>query len=298
MLKVWTKLDYLLGETFLGIKRGGWMNWAAISTVAVLLFLLGVGLQASWQLESLLGQMGNQLEISAYVIGDGRSLSNQIQNLNGVTSARFISKEEAWESLVKELGKVELGTATQQLGGNPLLDEYKIRTTDPSRVSGVAKELKSIKGIQEVWYTSEVVDRVGQLRKGLTQAGLLVVGMLTTVAIAVINTTIRLIVTARRREIEIMQLVGATSTWIYFPFVLQGIFFGLAGAAIAYILQRISIGLIADIWVNQPELIRSLADGLGADWRSYLILPFSLVGFGVTLGISGSLLAVRKFSSR
>jgi len=298
MLKVWTKLDYLLGETFLGIKRGGWMNWAAISTVAVLLFLLGVGLQASWQLESLLGQMGNQLEISAYVIGDGRSLSNQIQNLNGVTSARFISKEEAWESLVKELGKVELGTATQQLGGNPLLDEYKIRTTDPSRVRDVAKELKSIKGIQEVWYTSEVVDRVGQLRKGLTQAGLLVVGMLTTVAIAVINTTIRLIVTARRREIEIMQLVGATSTWIYFPFVLQGIFFGLAGAAIAYILQRISIGLIADIWVNQPELIRSLADGLGADWRSYLILPFSLVGFGVTLGISGSLLAVRKFSSR
>lgn len=298
MLKVWTKLDYLLGETFLGIKRGGWMNWAAISTVAVLLFLLGVGLQASWQLESLLGQMGNQLEISAYVIGDGRSLSNQIQNLNGVTSARFISKEEAWESLVKELGKVELGTATQQLGGNPLLDEYKIRTTDPSRVRDVAKELKSVKGIQEVWYTSEVVDRVGQLRKGLTQAGLLVVGMLTTVAIAVINTTIRLIVTARRREIEIMQLVGATSTWIYFPFVLQGIFFGLAGAAIAYILQRISIGLIADIWVNQPELIRSLADGLGADWRSYLILPFSLVGFGVTLGISGSLLAVRKFSSR
>jgi cell division transport system permease protein len=298
MLKVWTKLDYLLGETFLGIKRGGWMNWAAISTVAVLLFLLGVGLQASWQLESLLSQMGNQLEISAYVVGDGRSLTNQIQSLNGVTSARFIPKEEAWATLVKELGKVELGTATQQLGGNPLLDEYKIRTTDPSRVGEVAKKLKSINGIQEVWYTSEVVDRVAQLRKGLTQAGLLVVGMLTTVAIAVINTTIRLIVTARKREIEIMQLVGATSTWIYFPFVLQGIFFGLAGAAIAYGLQRVCIGLIADIWLNQPELIRSLAEGLGSDWRSYLILPLSLVGFGVTLGVSGSLLAVRKFSTR
>jgi cell division transport system permease protein len=298
MLKVWTKLDYLLGETFLGIKRGGWMNWAAISTVAVLLFLLGVGLQASWQLESLLSQMGNQLEISVYVNGDGRSIQPQIEGLSNVSAVRFIPKEEAWQSLVKELGKVELGTATQQLGGNPLLDEFKIRTTDPSQVAAVAEQLKSVPGVEDIWFTSEVVDRVGQLRKGLTQAGFMVVGMLTTVAIAVINTTIRLIVTARRREIEIMQLVGATSTWIYFPFVLQGIFFGLAGAVIAYLLQRICIGLIADIWLNQPELIRSLADGLGADWRTHLILPFSLLIFGVTLGILGSLLAVRKFSLR
>ena len=67
MFKFLTKLDYLLKETFLGLQRGGWMNWAAVSTVAVLLFLFGISLQTSWQVEKLLNQFGSQLEVSVYL---------------------------------------------------------------------------------------------------------------------------------------------------------------------------------------------------------------------------------------
>jgi cell division transport system permease protein len=67
MFQFLTKLDYLLRETLLGLRRGGWMNWAAISTVTVLLFLFGMSLQASWKLEGLLSQFGSQVEVSVYL---------------------------------------------------------------------------------------------------------------------------------------------------------------------------------------------------------------------------------------
>jgi cell division transport system permease protein len=67
MFQFLTKFDYLLRETLLGLRRGGWMNWAAISTVTVLLFLFGISLQASWKLEGLLNQFGSQVEVSVYL---------------------------------------------------------------------------------------------------------------------------------------------------------------------------------------------------------------------------------------
>jgi cell division transport system permease protein len=123
-----------------------------------------------------------------------------------------------------------------------------------------------------------------------------IVAIFTIIAIAVITTTIRLIVLARRREIEVMQLVGATAVWIYFPFVLQGIFFGITGAAAAYGMLMLSLNLLGGAIVNQPELIKSLTLGLTTDLRLQLLLPTVLVIFGAVIGVLGSLLAVRKFS--
>jgi cell division transport system permease protein len=93
-----------------------------------------------------------------------------------------------------------------------------------------------------------------------------------------------------------MQLVGATAAWIYFPFVLQGIFFGITGAGAAYLMLMLSLNLLGGAIVNQPELIKSLTLGLTTDLRSQLILPAVLAIFGTVIGVLGSLLAVRRFS--
>jgi cell division transport system permease protein len=294
-----TKLEYLLQETILGLKRGGWMNWAAVSTVAVLLFLFGASLQVSWQLEGLLGQMGSQLEISVYLDEDASAevLKPRLMLVDGVAGIHLIPKDVAWENMLKDLGKIELGAATQQLGGNPLVDEFKVRTVSSDRVPDVAKRISGLKGINEVWYTNEVVDRLAELRKAMTSIGTIVTTIFTAIAIAVITTTIRLIVLARRREIEVMQLVGATATWIYFPFVLQGVVFGIAGAAIAYAMLSTILNFLGNAIVNQPELIKSLTVGLLADPRLQFLLPAILLLFGSTVGVLGSLLAVRRFSA-
>ena len=298
IVRFFAKIDYLLRETFLGLKRGGWMNWAAISTVAVLLFLFGASLQISWQLENVLGQLGSQLEISVYLDENttGESMQSRLLLVDGVASAKLIPKEEAWQNLMKDLGKNDLNQATKQLGGNPLVDEFKVRTVSSDRVPDVAKRISGLKGINEVWYTNEVVERIGQLRQALSNSSVAIVAIFTVSAIAVITTTIRLIVLARRREIEVMQLVGATAIWIYFPFVLQGVVFGLAGAGTAYLMLLLSLNLLGGAIINQPELIKSLTLGLTTDVRVQFFLPAVLAIFGSVIGVLGSLLAVRRFS--
>ena len=298
VVRFFTKIDYLLRETFLGLRRGGWMNWAAISTVAVLLFLFGASLQISWQLENVLGQLGSQLEISVYLDENtvGESMQPRLLLVDGVASARLIPKEDAWQNLMKDLGKNDLSQATQQIGGNPLVDEFKVRAVLSDRVPDIAKRISGLKGINEVWYTNEVVERIGQLRRALSNSSVAIVAIFTVIAIAVITTTIRLIVLARRREIEVMQLVGATAAWIYFPFVLQGIVFGVTGAITAYGMLMLSLNLLGGAIMNQPELIKSLTLGLTTDLRVQILLPAILIIFGSVIGVLGSLLAVRRFS--
>ncbi|HEY9728131.1 MAG TPA: ABC transporter permease, partial [Chroococcales cyanobacterium] len=224
MFQFVTKLDYLLRETLLGLQRGGWMNWAAISTVTVLLFLFGISLQATWKVEGLLNQFGSQVEVSVY-LDPGAPIEKvlpRVRQLPDVTDVKTISKEQAWVSLTKELGLSDVEGATEQLEGNPLVDELKVKATNSKDVPTLAVKLAQVPGVDEVRYLDEVLQRMQQLNQGLSWVSLIIITVLSLTALAVITTTIRLIVMARRREIEIMQLVGATTVWIYLPFILQG----------------------------------------------------------------------------
>ncbi|QZZ19449.1 ABC transporter permease [Leptothermofonsia sichuanensis E412] len=300
MFQFLTKLDYLLRETFLGLRRGGWMNWAAISTVTVLLFLFGVSLQTSWHLEGLLNRFGSQLEVSVYLETgiQATDLKPTVQALPEVAEVLTIPKEQAWTNLIRDLGISDIHGATKQLEGNPLVDELKVKAKSPENVPTLAQKLSQMSGVDEVQYVDEAVKRVAQLNQGLSWISLTMITLLTLTAIAVITTTIRLIVMARRREIEVMQLVGATTSWIYLPFILQGVAFGLAGAAIAWGLIASIQHFLTNLLAQQPEFVQFLANGLRlSPWKTVL-LPLILLGFGSSVGIMGSLFAVRRIALR
>ena len=300
MFKFLTKADYLLRETMLGLQRGGWMNWAAVSTMTVLLFLFGISLQSTWQLEGLLNQFGSQLEVSVYLQSgfEASSLKPTVEAMPGVASVKAISKEEAWASLVKDLGISEIKGATDQLSGNPLVDELRVKAHSSEDVSDLKARLENLQGVDEASYLPEAVKRLAQLNQGVRWVSLFVIVILSLTAIAVITTTIRLIVMARRREIEVMQLVGATSVWIYLPFILQGAAFGLVGAAISWG-SLISIHhFLNQLAAQQPDFIQFLANGLQLTPSQTIFLPLSLFSLGGMVGLMGSLLAVRKFALR
>lgn len=287
-------------ETFLGLKRGGWMNWAAISTVTVLLFLLGASLTASWHLEGLLNQFGNQLEVSVYLDTgvQANELRPVVAALPDVNQVQVITKEQAWASLSQELGLSDRSLAAKQLEGNPLVDELKVKVASSQAMPTVVKKLATIAGVDEVRYLDEAVQRVGQLNRGLSWISLVVITLLTLTAIAVITTTIRLIVLARRREIEVMQLVGATSESVYLPFILQGVVFGVVGAAIAWILLGGLQRFVGSLLAQQPEFVQVLAASSHLSVWKTIALPFILTGVGAAIGILGSLFAVRKIATR
>lgn len=300
MLQFLTKLDYLLRETLLGLRRGGWMNWAAVSTVTVLLFLFGMSLQASWKLEGLLTQFGSQLEVSVYLDPGARveQVMPLVEKLPHVTEVRMISKEQAWASLVQEMGISDIAAATEQLEGNPLVDELKVKARNSKDVTILAQQLEQVPGVDEVQYLDEILKRMQQLNQGVSWVSLTVVTILTLTAIAVTTTTIRLIVMARRREIEIMQLVGATTAWIYLPFILQGIAFGVVGAGIAWVLIATIQRFLANLLASAPDFIQFLARGEQANPIELALLPLFLFSLGGSVGLMGSLLAVRRFALR
>lgn len=300
MFKFLTKTDYLLRETLLGLRRGGWMNWAAVSTITVLLFLFGISLQSTWQVERLLNQFGSQLEVSAYLESgvQAGTLLPTVKAMPEVIGVRSVSKEVAWEALVKDLGISDIQGATEQLKGNPLVDELKVKVRSSEEVPGLATKLNTLQGVDEVRYVDEAVTRLAQLNDGLKWISLFIIGILSLTATAVITTTIRLIVMARRREIEVMQLVGATHVWIYLPFILQGAAFGLAGAGISWGLLLGIQQFIREFANQQPDFIQFLANGLQLSAQQMLLLPLSLLGMGILVGLLGSLLAVRKVALR
>ncbi|MCC5599461.1 cell division protein FtsX [Nostoc favosum] len=298
MFKSFTKFDYLLKETFLGLLRGGWMNWAAVSTVTVLLFLFGLSLQTSWQVEKLLYQFGSQLEISVYLEPDtqAQTIEPLIAKMPEVAAMQTITKEQAWTKLVKEMRISDIEGATQQLGENPLVDEMKIKARNSQVVPTLATQLAKLPGVETVQYVDEAVKRIAQLHQGLNWITLTITIILTLTAIAVTTTTIRLIVMARRQEIEIMQLVGATSAWIYLPFILQGITFGLVGGAIAWSFISVIQQFLGKLLANQPEFIQAITNGVQLTPAQILLLPLILLSFGAAVGLMGSLFAVRRFA--
>ncbi len=295
-----TRLGYLLQETGRGLQRGGWMNWAAISTVAVLLFLFGISLQASWQVEGLMHHLGSQLEISVYLKPEvvGANIEPLVVQFPEVASVKVLSKEQVWQELLLELGATDIPGAATGLSENPLVDELQVQVQTPADMPKLAQHLAQIPEVDAVQYLDEALQNLSQLSQGLNQIGLTVVSLLTLTAIAVITTTIRLIVLARAREIEIMQLVGATTRWIYIPFLLQGWGFGLAGAAIAWGLLATSQRFFGQLLAQQSNFLQFLATGLQLQPLQLLLLPLVLLGFGSLIGLLGSILAVRQFIFR
>lgn len=274
------------------------MNWAAVSTVTVLLFLFGLSLQTSWQVEKLLYQFGSQLEVSVYLESDTRvdSIEALVAKMPEVAAIQTITKEEAWTKLVKELDISDIEGAKEQLEDNPLVDEMKVKARNSQVVPALATHLAKLPGVDTVQYVDEAVKRIAQLHQGLNWITLTITIILTLTAIAVTTTTIRLIVMARRQEIEIMQLVGATSVWIYLPFILQGITFGLVGGAIAWSFISVIQQFLGKLLTKQPEFIQFISNGMQLTPAQILLLPLILLGFGATVGLMGSLFAVRRFA--
>jgi cell division transport system permease protein len=293
---VLTKLSYLLQETGRGLRRGGWMNWAAISTVTVLLFLLGISLQTSWQVSGLLNQLGSRFEVTVYLQPNirGEQFQSTVAQFPDISRIDVIPKDQAWQELLTDLGTTDITGATEGLGENPLVDALKVQAKSVTVVPALATKIAQLPGVESVQYLDEALQHLTQLNRGFSQISLGVVALLTLTAIAVITTTIRLIVVARNQEIEVMKLVGATTSWIYLPFILQGIAFGLVGAVIAWGLIALTHQFMRTIFAQQSNFLQTLGDGLRLNSWQMVALPLILVGFGSIVGIIGSLFAVRR----
>jgi len=233
------RIQFMISEGFLALRRNGWMTFAAITTVAVALFFIGGLGYIHSLMKSYASSLTGVIDIRAFVVdGTPKSeltrIATDIRKIEGVKAAVLIPKDGAWKKFLtehpenREYAEVE----------NPYPDSFKITLIDLKLAPQVAESVASVKGISpnDVKYLEEVANLLSQGQGVVTWLGVAIGGLLFITAGVLIYNAIRLTVISRRLEIRIMQLVGASFLTVRVPFYIEGVFQGLLGGAIAVLI--------------------------------------------------------------
>lgn len=284
---------YVLQESIRSLKRNGWLNFAAAGTTAVSLLMLGIAILLVINTNFIASSVESNVQIMAYlnasVAGDGiATLRAQILAIPEVKDVQFVSKDQALATLEQQFG--QNGELQQSLAGaNPLPDALKVSATNPQDVAGVANLLGSMPGVDKVRYGQDVVEKLFEVTYWMRLIGLIIVLLLGLCATFLIATTTRLTLFARRREIGIMKLVGATDWYVRWPFLLEGIILGAAGALVAIIVLFFSYSTLVSKIMNALPFLPLMNNNI-----VLLQLFAGLLAAGIGLGILGSLISVHR----
>lgn len=286
--------NYILQEVVRSLKNNSLLNFAAVGTTAISLFVLGVGLLLMINTNQIANTVESNIEIMVFLkedVSEKEALAMEplFNRISGVKEVDFISREEALISLEKQMG--EETNLRDSLGDqNPLPDAYKIKTRDPHEVETVAAEISRLPGVEKVRYGQEVVKKLLQLTNWARIISLIVIVLLGASAIFLIATTTRLTLFARRREVNVMKYVGATDWFVRWPFLLEGIILGGVGALLAVGVLYLSYGTLTAKLQETVSFLPLVSDS------SYMLWVFGgLLAAGIVLGAVGSAISVRKY---
>jgi cell division transport system permease protein len=285
--------EFFLRETFINIRRNGLMTVAAISTVVVSLCILGSFLLAVVNLESLATDIARKVEITLFFKKRTRAteaevIRRDIDRLPGVKEVRYVSRDQALQRLKKRLeGQIDFSDIEKS---NPLPDSLEVRVTNPDLVRQVVAQLERLEQFDKPEYGEKYAQRILHFNRAVKVVGAVTGGLLILSILLIINNTIRLTIFARRREIRIMQLVGATNWFIKVPFLLEGIFHGLMGSIVASLLLVVGYTYGARHLASTLPFVPVLS-------IESLLLPFlgTVNLMGLLFGYTGSLWSIRRF---
>lgn len=218
-------------------------------------------------------------------------LQNDIKELKGIQSVTFSSKEKELDQLVDSFG--DSGKSlTMKDQENPLNDAFVVKTTDPHDTPNVAKKIEKMDHVYKVTYGKEEVSRLFKVVGVSRNIGIaLIIGLVFT-AMFLISNTIKITIFARRKEIEIMKLVGATNWFIRWPFFLEGLLLGVFGSVIPIALVLSTYQYVIG-WVV-PKVQGSFVSLLPYNPFVFQV-SLVLIAIGAVIGVWGSLTSIRKF---
>lgn len=285
------------------------MTFFAISTVSISLILIGLFAGTLLNVERLASGIEDNIQVNVYLNVDstdpkesvvdkaGKTSANkdyhrvydQLYQLHGVKNISYSSKDQQLKDLEKKMGK---SWKIFDQDSNPLYDVYIIKTNSPDQVKSVAQSAKEISGIDSVEYGGANTDRIFQLAKKIRLWGIAGTIILVIIVIFLISNAIRATIFSRKRDIEIMRLVGAKNSYIRGPFFLEGIWVGLLGSIIP-------AALVSYLYViAYDRLMPGLIQQNLQLYKPEFAIPYgilAMVVIGVVIGSLGSMLSMRRF---
>ncbi|TCI52162.1 ABC transporter permease [Exiguobacterium sp. SH1S21] len=288
-----------LREGFKGTLRNGWMSFAAISAVTITLLLVGVFALVMFNVNEISENVENDVEIQVFVTrtaeeANVEKLGENLEQIPGVASVTFSSKEDELESFRNQLGEDANAYGTVEKD-NPLHDRYIVKASDPLNTQTVADAVQSLENVDKVTYGQDYIDKMFAFFNGIRIGGLVLIVGLTLMAMFLISNTIKMTIFSRRREIEIMRLVGAKNSFIRWPFFIEGLLLGVLGALIP--IAVIYFGYDVAYGALQPSLDQLNSDIFKLIDPSVLTTQVSLVllALGAFIGIWGSTTSLGRF---
>jgi len=283
---------FFLREAVKNMRLNMLMSFTAITTTAVCVTILGAALLVSAHIQGIIRNVGQDVTISAFFPENASQetidgILSSVQGYSEVSESTYVSKEEAlerWKETFSDQPDIASG-----IGSDVLPASIELQLNDPRDSGAVAEKLRS-EGFEEgdLNYPQRTIDNLNWYTGYMVWALRVATLLFLIASILLISNAIRLSIFARRKEIEVMKLVGASDTFVRTPFVLEGLVQGLLGASLAAVVV---------VWANS----------LFVDWaQSYLFsvssesvnafgLMLILIAVGVLIGVAGSYFSVRRF---
>jgi cell division transport system permease protein len=295
---------FFLREALRALKRNAAPSLAAFATVLITTLVLGVFIPVVRAATAKTNEVRNKIELEVFIEDNASKaqiaeLGNTIRNISHVQSIQFISKQQALNILKDRLGNKSDPITQGLLKSNPLPASYRIHLDDPGNAALVKNSLAPRGSDGQPRYISPVIndvkDREDDTKKILSATSTIklllaaLAALLVFASILLVANTIRLSIFARRREVEVMRLVGATNWFIRWPFVIEGLVVGFFGAAVATVLLWVAKVTIIDPWSDRFALIAAPRT------ISFTLLVCVLMVAGMAVSALGSGLTLRRF---
>ncbi len=290
-------MGYTLKQGIKNILRNKMFSLATIATISACVFLFGLFYSVVVNFQNIVKQAQSGVAVTVFFdegIDDMRiqEIGQEISTRAEVSKIVFVSAEEAWDSFKDDY----LGEYVDTFGDdNPLADcaNYEIYLNDVSMQDSLVAFLSTISGIREVHKSANVADALSSANSLIAYVSLGIIGILLAVSIFLISNTVAIGITVRREEIAIMKLIGATDFVVRSPFLFEGIFLGLIGAAIPLAAVYLIYDNLVNYLITKYSVLNSILVFLPVDEIFYTLVPISVI-MGVGIGFLGSLFTVRR----
>jgi cell division transport system permease protein len=287
-----SRVRLLFSEAWSSISQNISTTFAATMTVLIGMFLLGLFIALGTWVLSWSNHVKKELQVKVYFAQGTTQKQEWAVHQKLVADKRvktvvFISKEQAQRIMAKKYPALY----ATPLPSNPLPDSWNVTPVKAEYTPQLGKEIQAAHyaGVDDVKWGSKTANKVLTIAEVIWIVFLVAVVLLVTASTLLIANTIRLSIFARRREIEVMKLVGATNWFIRGPFMLEGLLCGLGGSVFAVIL------LIVGKEVALPSILPHIGGGADVHALPFTLNALALIGAGLLLGAAGSGLTLRRF---
>ena len=285
---------YFIREGLSSVFVHGFTSLAAMLVIAACLMITGIFSLVAYNIDLQIRELEGKSEIVIYIDEsvsreDAQALKSKITKIDNIKTADFVTKEQLFEDYLDSLGE-DAYVMEELRNDNPLRDSYQITMKDVSLHKETVEALEALDGVAASSSMQEVSDRLIQIRKVINLISVTLVALLGAVSVFIIANTVKLAMFARKEEIAVMKMVGATNHFIRAPFVVEGMFLGLCAAVLAFFVQWGVYAYVSAQLAEGTAILTMVA--FAAVWKEVLAI---MLGAGLLLGVGGSVITIRRF---